>query len=140
MSSKMNHNLSIHADFPPCRYEVDELRHLLTKNSKKIPVLVKSLLNSNFKRFRDTAIRENFQLKLKKQMKKTLYKNKGNYIHQNKEVKRNVVASSLYLCLNNIEHEVKNMYASQKVQVSSSFAGQKQTSGTRRATNRQVYY
>ena len=42
------------------------------KNPKINPFLVKSLLESNCKRFRQSAIRENFNLKPKTQLKKKL--------------------------------------------------------------------
>ena len=57
------------------------------KNYKNNPVVVKSVLDSNCKRFRDTAIRENFNLKTETQMKKTQFNNRGSYIHQYNEVK-----------------------------------------------------
>ena len=63
MSSNKNNNWAIHADFSQCRYEVDETKHIPTKNSKNNAVVVKSVLDSNCKRFRDTGMRENFNLK-----------------------------------------------------------------------------
>ena len=51
------------ADFSPCRHEVDETRHIPTKKPKINPFVIKSVLESNCKRFRKKAIRENFNLK-----------------------------------------------------------------------------
>ena len=34
--SKKNNKLAIHADFSPCKYEVDEMRHNPTKTQKSI--------------------------------------------------------------------------------------------------------
>ena len=57
------------------------------ENPKINPLVVKSLLESNYKRFRKSAIRENFNLKPEKQLKKTHSNNGGNCTHQYKEVK-----------------------------------------------------
>ena len=62
MSSQKKNSGAIFADFSQCRYEVDETKHIPTKKSKKNAVVVKSVLDSNCKRFRDTAMRENFNL------------------------------------------------------------------------------
>ena len=87
MSSKKKNNCAILADFSPYRYEVDERSHFPTKNPKINPFGVKSFLESNCKRFRQSAIRENFNLKHETQLKKTHSNNGGNYTHQYKEVK-----------------------------------------------------
>ena len=60
------------ADFHRCRYEVDGSRHNPEKNSKIIPFLVKSLLESNCILFRQSAIREKFIKEAKTQLKKKL--------------------------------------------------------------------
>ena len=57
------------------------------KTLKKNAVVIKSTLDSNCNRSRDTAIRENFNVKPETQMKKTHSHNRGNYIHQYNEVK-----------------------------------------------------
>ena len=82
-----NNNSAILADFSPYRYEVIERSHFPTKNPKINPFVVKSLLESNCKRFRQNAIRENFNLKPETQLKKTHSHNGGNYTHQYNEVK-----------------------------------------------------
>ena len=87
MSSKKNNNWAIPADFSPYRYEVDETSHFPTKNPKINPLVVKLLLESNCKRFRQSAIRENFYLKPETQLKKTHSNNGGNYTNQYNEVK-----------------------------------------------------
>ena len=69
MWSKKNNNSAMRADFSPYRYEVNERSHFLTKNPKINPCEVKSLLESNCKRFRQSAIRENFNLKPETQLK-----------------------------------------------------------------------
>ena len=73
MSSKKNNNWAIPADFSPLRYEVIETSHFPTKNPKINPFFVKSLLESNCKRFRQSAIRENFILKPETQLKKNSF-------------------------------------------------------------------
>ena len=87
MSSKKNNNWGILSDFTPYRYEVDEKSHFLTKNPKINPLVVKSLLESNCKRFLQSATRENFILKHETQLKKPNSNNGGNNTHQYKEVK-----------------------------------------------------
>ena len=92
----------IRAIFSPYRYEVDETRQIAKKNSKNNPIVVKSVLDSNWKwqstkrgklqkktprnnpivvksvldsnwkRFRDTAIGETFNRKPEIQMKKLI--------------------------------------------------------------------
>ena len=57
------------------------------KTPKINPFVVKSLLEFNCKRFRKSAIRENFNPKPKTQLKKTHPNNGGNYTHQYNEVK-----------------------------------------------------
>ena len=51
------------------------------------PLVVKSLLESNCKRFRKSAKRENFKLKPETQLKKTQSNNGGNCTYQYNEVK-----------------------------------------------------
>ena len=57
------------------------------KNLKIKPFVVNSLLESNCKRFRKSAIRKNFNLKRETQPKKIHSNNGGNYTHQYNEVK-----------------------------------------------------
>ena len=78
--------------------------------------MVKSLLESNCKRFRQSAIRENFNLKAETQLKQTHSDNGGNYTHQYNEVKEKLSPVSLICVRTIIEHQVKDMFASQKVQ------------------------
>ena len=73
MSSKRNKNREIPADFSLCIHEVEKMRHNLTKNSGNNPNVVKSLLESNCKRFRQSAIREHVNLKPEAQMKKNSF-------------------------------------------------------------------
>ena len=57
------------------------------KKPKIDSFVAKSLLQSNWKRFHQSAIRENFNLKPETQLKKTHSNNGGNYTHQYNEVK-----------------------------------------------------
>ena len=57
------------------------------KNPKMNPFVVKSLLEPNCKRFRRSAIRENFNLKPETQLEKTHSNNGGNYTDHYNEVK-----------------------------------------------------
>ena len=88
MSSEKNNNWPILANFSPCRHEVDETGHIPTKNSKINPVMVKTVLDSNCKHFPDTAIRENFNLKPKTQLKKLNPITKANIPINTKKWKR----------------------------------------------------
>ena len=63
--------LSNHATFSPCRYEVNKKSNIPMRNSKINPLVVKSLLESIFKRFRKSVVRENFNLKRDPQMRKS---------------------------------------------------------------------
>ena len=56
------------------------------KKLQENPVVVKSHLDSNSKRFRDTVIREIFKLKPETQIQKTQPINRVNYIQQYNEV------------------------------------------------------
>ena len=87
MSSTNNNNWAILADISPYRYEVHEKRQFPTTNPKINPVVTKSLLDSNCKRFRQSAIRENFNLKPETQLQKTHSNNGGNYTNQYNQVK-----------------------------------------------------
>ena len=118
MSSKtmIDDNWAIPADFNPQRYEVNERSHFPTKNPKINSFVVKLLLESNCKRFRQSAIRENFNLKPETQLKKTHSNNGGNYPHQNNEVKEELYPVSFIYVRTIFEHQLKDMYASQNVQ------------------------
>ena len=74
---------SVNADVKSTKRGIFQLKTL-----KKNAVVIKSTLDSNCNSSRDTAIRENFNVKPETQMKKThSNNNRGNYIHQYKEVK-----------------------------------------------------
>ena len=115
MSSKTNKNWAILADFSPYRYEVNERIHFRTNNPKINPLKAKSLLESNCKRFHQSAIRENFNIKPETQLRKTHSNEGGNYSHQYK-VKEKLLPVSFIYVWTTFEHPVKHMYASQKVQ------------------------
>ena len=115
MSSNKNNNWAILEDFNPYRYEIDEKSHFLTKNIKIKPFVFKSLLESNCKRFRKSAIRENFNLKPKTQLKKTLSTNGGNYTHHYIEAKEKLLPVSSIYVWTVFEHQVIDMYAFQNV-------------------------
>ena len=87
MSSKTINNWTINANFNPYRYEVNERSLFLTEFPKINPFVAKSLLESNCKRFGQSAIRENFNLKHEPQLQTKLSKNGGNFTHQKNEVK-----------------------------------------------------
>ena len=80
------------------------------------PFVVKSLLESNCKCFRQSAIREKLNLKPETQLKKTHSNNECNYTHQYKEVKEKLYEVSFIYVWTIFEHQVNDMYASEKVQ------------------------
>ena len=90
----------IRAIFSPYRYEVDETRQIARKNSKNNPIVVKSVLDSNWKRFRDTAIGETFNWKPEIQMKKNSFQYLRQLYPSIQWSKREAVASYFHLCLN----------------------------------------
>ena len=87
MSSKNNSNGATLSDFSPYRYYVNEGSDFPTENPKINPSVVKSLLESNCKRFRKSAIREKLNLKPETQLQNSHPNNGGNYTHQYNEVK-----------------------------------------------------
>ena len=106
----------MHADFSPCRYEIIESSDFPTKNPKINPLVEKSFLESNCKRFRQSAIRKNLNLKPETQLKKTHSNNGGNHTHQYNEVKEKLQPVSFIYVWTIFEHQVKDIYASQKIQ------------------------
>ena len=75
-----------------CRFHSTQIRSqrkkpFSNKNPKINPLVVKSLLEVNCKRFRKNAIQENFNPKPETQLKKTHTNNGGNCTHQYNEVK-----------------------------------------------------
>ena len=87
MSSKKNNNwaflqILVHTDMKSTKEAISQ------QNNPTInPLVVKSLLESNCKRFRKSAKQENFNLKPETQLKKTQSNNGGNCTHQYNEVK-----------------------------------------------------
>ena len=59
----MKNNWAFFPNLSPQRYEVNQKSRFWTKNPKINPLVVKSPLESNGERFRQSAIRENFSLK-----------------------------------------------------------------------------
>ena len=86
-SSKGKQVWAIFADFSQYRSEFNEKSHIATKNFKINLFIIKSVLESNCKRFRKRAKRENFNQKPEAQQKKTPFNNWANYTHQHNEMK-----------------------------------------------------
>ena len=74
--------ISVHIDMKLRKEAVSK-----QKNPKVNPCVVKSLLEANCKRFRQSAIQENFNPKPETQLKKLHSTNGGNYNHQYNEVR-----------------------------------------------------
>ena len=79
--------------------------------------MIKSVLESNCKRFRKSAKRENFNQKPEAQKKETHSNNRANYTHQYNEVNEKLKPVSFIYVWTIFEHQVKDLYASQKLQV-----------------------
>ena len=103
--------------FSPFKHDANESRYILTKTSKVNIFEVKFVLESIFKRFRKSAIRERFNLKRYTQMKKTDSNKRCNYFHQHSKNERKLYPFSLKYVITTFEHQVPEMYASQKSQV-----------------------
>ena len=99
MSSKKNNNSAILEDFSPYRYEVNEKSHF-PKKPKIDPFVVRSLLESNCKRFRKNAIRENFNLEPETQLKKNSFQEPRQLYSLIQRDKREPVSHFLPLYLN----------------------------------------
>ena len=74
--------ISVHTDMKSTKKAISQ-----QKNPKINPFVAKSFLESNCKRFRQSAIRENFNLKPETQLQKTHSNNGDNYTNQYKEEK-----------------------------------------------------
>ena len=116
MSSKEKEVWAILAQISPCRWEVNEKSHIPLENFKISPFVIKSVLKSNCKRFRKSAKRENFNQKPEAQKKETHSNISANFTHQYKAVKENLNPLSFIYVWTIFEHQVKDMYASQKLQ------------------------
>ena len=103
--------------FSRYRYEVNGRSHFPTKNPKINPFVVKSLLESNCKRFSQSAIRENFNLKPETKLQKIHSNNGDNYTNQNIQVKEKLSPVSLTYVWTIFEHQVKDMNASRKLKI-----------------------
>ena len=79
--------------------------------------MIKSVLEYNCKRFRKSAKRENFNQKPEAQKKKTHSNNWANYTHQKNQVKEKLKPVSFIYVWTIFEHQVKDIYAFQKLQV-----------------------
>ena len=80
-------------DFNPNRFEVDKTRHNPTKDSRKKPVVVKSVLEPSCKRF--SAIRENFNIKAGTTDERTQSHKGPKNSYQYSEVKENLCTYSI---------------------------------------------
>ena len=118
---KRNTFCTIPADFNTRRYEVDKTRHISTKNSKIKTFVVNSVVESNSKRFRNTALRENFDPTPDPQMKQNQCNNRRNLLYKYKEIKEKLYQNSFVYVWTTFERQVQDIYASQKVQVFSIF-------------------
>ena len=72
MSSKKNNNWAIPADFSPYRYEVDEGSHFPTKKTQNQSIRGQITFGIQLQTFRQSAIRENFNLKPETELNKLI--------------------------------------------------------------------
>ena len=87
---------------------------ILIKNSKISSFVVKTLLESNCKRCRNTARRQNLNVQPDRYTKKTHSNKQRSYIHQYKEVKEKLHSTSFLYVRTTFEHKVQDTYASKK--------------------------
>ena len=80
MSSKNKQNRRALTFSSPCTYEVDQTGHFLTKKQKIETFVVKSPLETNCKRFGNTAIRKKVNLKPDRQMETTQSNERRSYV------------------------------------------------------------
>ena len=133
-------NWGFPADFSPHRYKVDKRSPFPTKNPKINQFVVKSLLESNCKRFRKSAIREKFNQILKRSWKKLIPITDATKAINTKS-KRESVTSFLHLCLNHIWAPGQwHVCIPKSLRLFIAFASEKHISRTRRATNEPLHY
>ena len=99
MSSKAKHIWAIFKNFRLYRHEVKQKSHIPTINLKTNPFVIKSVLEYNCKRFCNSAIREDFNVKPKTRMKKFFYERKQLY-PSIQWSKREALANFFHLCQN----------------------------------------
>ena len=78
--------------------------------------MVKSFSETNCKRFRRSALRENFILKRETQLKRIHYNNGGNYTQQYNGVNEKLSPVSFIYVWTILQHQVNDMNVSQKFQ------------------------
>ena len=78
--------ISVHTDMKSTKKS-----QIATKDSKVNPFVVKSLLESNCKRFRKSAIRGNFNVKPETEMKKLIPTNDATFFTNTVEMKGNCI-------------------------------------------------
>ena len=117
---KKNNNWAIHTKFSPCRFQVDETRHIPTKNLRKKPSRDQISFGFQLQTFLWHGNTKKFQSKTWNPDLKNHFKNRGSYIRQHNEVKEKQWAVFFICVWTNFEHQVKDMYASEKVQAFSS--------------------
>ena len=82
--------ISVHTDMKSTKEASSQ-----QKNPKINPFVTKSLLESNCKRFRQSAIRKNFNLKRETQLQKTHSNNGDNYTNQYNQLNEKLQPVSL---------------------------------------------
>ena len=116
------------------------MRDIPSKNLKINPVVVKTILDSIRKRFRKSAIRENFNLKPDQQIKKAHSNRRCNYFHQHNGEKENCIQFPSFVSEQHLSKRSNTCMHPSKFKFSPVFANQEHISGTSRATNVQVQH
>ena len=125
--------------FSPYSYCNDETWHFSAKKSKIKPFVVKSVLDSNCKRFRRSTTRENFNLKADAQKIKTHSINDA-IIFTNTMKKGEEYPISFSYVLTTFQHQVQDLYPSQTSNFFLVCPRYKHIFGTSRATNEQLLF
>ena len=97
MSSKEKQIWALQIIFLPCKNDGKQTRHILTKNSKVNPFVIKSVLESNCKRFRKRAIRKNFKPSHYPQTKKLIPTNEAAIFTDTRKQKTTLIPISSFI-------------------------------------------
>ena len=106
--------ISLHADM------VLTKRSIIWQRTPTKPVVIKSLLETNCKRFRQSAAWENLNLKPETQLERNDSNNGSNYTLPANEVKEKLQPVSCIYLWTIFDHQLNDMSASQKFKVFSS--------------------
>ena len=136
---KKNNNWAILTKFSPCRFQVDETRHIPTKNLRKKPSRDQISFGFQLQTFLWHGNTKKFQSKTWNPDLKNHFKNRGSYIRQHNEVKEKQWAVFSFMSEQILSTRSKTCMRLRKFKFFLVCTGQKPKLGMRRATNEQVH-